>query len=247
MTQHSQLIRQILVSIRELRAQNQPCLAVFDLDSTLFDVSPRLEKVLIDFANFPENQVRFPEQIPFFKDIKTYRSDWGIQNALIRSGLDGHHPEFQKAVKDFWLKTFFSNEYLEADIPYEGAAEFVNELYDLGCEIVYLTGRDVARMGIGSAAVLRKWNFPLNDTTARLALKPEKGMDDAQFKLDWFVGLPQNHYKKIYFFENEPVNIHLLKKNCDFVDIYYFESTHSGKAEAPTDLPRIMHFLIEEE
>lgn len=245
MTQHRQYLEQIIQNIQLLNQQKAQALCVFDLDSTLFDVSPRLEKVLIDFANFPENQQKFPEQVPFLKDIKTYRSDWGIRNALIRAGLDGHHPEFQHAIKEFWVKTFFSNEYLDYDIPYEGAVEFVQRLNQLGADIVYLTGRDIKRMGPGSLSTLEKWKFPISEN-ALLVLKPEKGMDDAQFKVDWFKALPENKYQKIYFFENEPVNINLLQKEKLDIEIFFFDSTHSGKQQVAEDLPRIMHFLIED-
>jgi len=93
-------------------------LLVFDLDSTLFDVSPRLERILLDYAADQEHQKRFPESCEILKNIKMLRSDWGIRNALIRAGLDDHHPEFDDSIKAFWKRTFFSNEYLHYDIPY---------------------------------------------------------------------------------------------------------------------------------
>mgnify|MGYP003611384216 CR=1 FL=1 len=74
-------------------------------------------------------------------------------------------------------------------------------------------------MGLGSVEVLKKWNFPLH-SRAQLVLKPEKGMDDARFKSDWFAQVPPNAYQKIWF----------------------FESTHSGKAPSPQHLPTLTHF-----
>lgn len=47
------LIQQILRQAEELQTSGQKCLAVFDLDSTLFYVSPRIQKVLRDFADHP--------------------------------------------------------------------------------------------------------------------------------------------------------------------------------------------------
>ena len=173
------------------------------------------------------------------------RSDWGVKNAVVRAGLDKHHPEFHQALKEFWLKTFFSNEYLHYDVPYEGAVEFTRQLAELNTDIVYLTGRDVQRMGLGSEETLRHWNFPLDDDRARLVLKPQKGMDDAEFKSEWFGSLPAEHYGKIWFFENEPVNVNLVRLQHKHVEIVFFESTHSGKQEAPADLPRILNFMIQ--
>ncbi|WP_295904959.1 HAD family hydrolase [uncultured Bdellovibrio sp.] len=237
------MLSQILVNIQDLTKQGKKSLVVFDLDSTLFDVSPRVERILLDFAAAPINQKRFPEQVALFNKIKTMRTDWGIQNALQRAGLDGHHPEFQEAVREYWQKHFFSNHYLQFDNPYEGAIEFVQAVDQAKAEIVYLTGRDVERMGTGSVEILHQWGFPLHER-AKLVLKPHRSMDDAQFKTDYFVEAEKKDYAKIYFFENEPVNLHHLMQFCPHVEMIFFESTHAGKAEPPEDLPRIMNFLL---
>ncbi|HRO67859.1 MAG TPA: HAD family hydrolase [Pseudobdellovibrionaceae bacterium] len=250
MTPPVKTLRQILVKIQENQSLRRPSLAVFDLDSTLFDVGPRLEKILMDFADLPESQKKFPDQVPVFKNIKIEKKDWGIKDALIRAGLDGHHPEFQESVREFWRRTFFSNEYLEYDVPYPGAVEYVKALADAGAEIAYLTGRDVHRMGKGSKTVLEKWGFPVNDR-ARLELKPMRDIEDAGFKTGWFLNLPQAHYGSIWFFENEPVNInHMIIEAAHMappVEIVFFDSTHSRRAHPPEDIPRIMHFLLEDD
>lgn len=247
MTHSSHLLRQILVKIEEFQNQGQQSLAVFDLDSTLFDVSPRVERILMEFAADPAHQKKFPEQIQLFKNIRTYRKDWGFQNALQRAGLDGHHPDLQEAVREFWYQRFFSNEYLQYDLPYDGAVEYVNTIANLGAEVVYLTGRDVTRMGAGSALTIKHWGFPLDDRQTRLVLKPHKSMDDAEFKTDWFVSLPKQQYADVWFFENEPVNIHHLRNQLPHVKVVFFESTHAGKAAPPEDIPKIMHFLLDEQ
>lgn len=237
------MLEQILVNIQDLSLQGKNSLVVFDLDSTLFDVSPRLEKILLDFAASPLNQKRFPEQVALLKNIKTLRSDWGIVGALTRAGLDGHHQDFQDAVRAYWQKSFFSNHYLQFDEPYEGAVEFVNAVIQAGAQVAYLTGRDVERMGGSSGEILEQWGFPLNEQ-AELVLKPHRSMDDAQFKTDWFIAAEKKNYETIYFFENEPVNLVHLAQHCPKVQMIFFESTHAGKAEPPEDLPRIMNFLL---
>lgn len=248
MTSPQTVLRRILRELENLQNQGQKSLVVFDLDSTLFDVSPRLERILMDFAALPENQGRFPEQVEKFKHIKTLRSDWGIQGALIRAGLDGHHPEFQAAVRDFWRKNFFSSHYLQYDIPYDGAMDYVKAVHKIGAQIAYLTGRDTERMGTGSIEVLKQWDFPLILGLADLVLKPHKSLDDAEFKTNWFREAQQEGgYGKIFFFENEPVNIHHLKKHGPPVEIIFMETTHSGEAVPPEDIPRIMNYLFDQE
>lgn len=246
MPHHKPLLHQIVERTRELLDQGQRGLVVFDLDSTLFDVGPRLERILYEFAEIPENQRRFPEQIQHFRNIRVERGDWGIKQALIRAGLDGHHPEFQEKVRDFWREKFFSNEYLVFDKPYPGAVEYVQSLSQAGAEIVYLTGRDVHRMGEGSRQTLLHWNFPLDNQRSHLVLKPHQSMKDSLFKRDWLAQVNSEKFKEIWFFENEPVNIHLVLESLPHVQVIFFDSTHSGQAERPENIPAIMHFLLEE-
>ncbi|MBX3032491.1 MAG: HAD family hydrolase [Bdellovibrionaceae bacterium] len=251
MTPATKTLRQILVKIADNHAQGVESLAVFDLDSTLFDVGPRLERILTDFAQEPEYQRKFPEQLRFFKNLKVHRKDWGLQDALVRAGLAGEDlKEFQEALKNFWRRTFFSDDYLHHDIPYPGAVEFVQNMLHCGGRVAYLTGRDVHRMGKGTAEVLLKWNFPLNER-AELALKPHLSMDDAEFKTNWFLSVPEKRYGNIWFFENEPVNIHHTRLKAAHasppIEIVFFDSTHSRRAAAPTDLPSIAHFLMDDE
>jgi hypothetical protein len=245
MTRLSHNLEQTLTEAREIQKRHGQSLAVFDLDSTLFDVSPRLLRILRDFAELESTRANFPEAAKIMKNIEMKRSDWGIKQALIRAGLDHQHPDFHLHLKNHWETSFFSNHYLQYDLPYEGAVEFVNQLQQAGSSIVYLTGRDVTRMGTGSGEILKKWGFPLENSLSQLVLKPKKGMDDARFKSDWFLSIPKSSYGKIWFFENEPVNIHLVRKEHPEVDIVFFESTHSGKAEAPHDLPYLVNFLIQ--
>lgn len=236
------MLENLLAELQHMTSAGEKALVVFDLDSTLFDVSPRIERILFDFAAEPEFQKAFPKQVAQFKDIRTLHTDWGITDALKRIGLDDEHPEFQTAVKDYWHKHFFSNDYLKYDRPTEGAVEFVQKVAQTGAEIVYLTGRDVQRMGVGSEEVLRQWGLPLN-ANAKLVLKPHKSMDDAEFKTDWFIEARNRDYAHIWFFDNEPVILHLMADKCPEVTSIFFDSTHSGKAHPPENLPRIMNFL----
>lgn len=247
MTRPGQLLKNIHQKIHHLQLQKALGLVVFDLDSTLFNVTPRLEKVLLDYAQVPLHQEKFPEQVQYFAKIRILKKDWGIRQILIRAGLDGHHHEFQNSVREYWIQHFFSNDLLDHDIPYAGAVEFVQSLAASGAEIVYLTGRDVHRMGEGSKKNLLKWGFPLDERNQQLILKPHQSLNDGEFKKNWFKSLPENKYRHIWFFENEPVNIHLIRQARPEVEIIFFDSTHSGEAHPPEDLPHILHFLLDDQ
>ncbi len=244
MQENREILRQILVKTRELKASS---LLVFDLDSTLFDVHPRVQRVIEDFANHPSMRTKFPEAVQMMVKAKTERRDWGLKAAVLRAGLGSASEEFHQELKSFWLEKFFSNSYLQYDVPYDGAVQYVQALWKTGAHIAYLTGRDIHRMGQGSVEVLKKWQLPIEVPRTELILKPEKGMDDAHFKTDWFSNIEPNKFQKIWFFENEPVNIHALRAKLPQIEVIFFDSTHSGKAEAPIDLPMIEHYLFDSE
>jgi hypothetical protein len=212
-------------------------MAVFDLDSTLFNVTLRTRMILKDLAKKESLLEKYPNETPQLETMEILDSDWGIREALIRSGISAPL-QFFSEVRDSWMKHFFSSDYLLHDEPYDGAVEFVNSLYKAGVDIRYLTGRDRERMGDGSIAALNDKGFPLDDPENHLILKPVLKLNDANYKKNAFddIGHPINH---IWFFENEPVIIHLVKEHFPDLNIIFIDTIHSGKAEAPEGLPVI--------
>lgn len=250
MTRHHGILENLLLSLKSEVQQQHSILAVFDLDSTLFDVSPRIQKILEDLRDHPEIKKSYPQIIPYLKDVKTQRTDWGIKAALMRALSKVAPPplNFHKDARAFWARHFFSNEYLHFDHPVEGAVEFVNLLHGMGIEIAYLTGRDWERMGRGTVEVLKKWNFPTPDDSTsvspvRLAMKPAQGSDDSLFKSGWFESIKPHTYSKILFFENEPKILHSVKENHPEIEIFFMETTHSGKAEPDESWSKLPNFL----
>jgi hypothetical protein len=244
MAELNKILQQALSELSSEGFSGRKATAVFDLDSTLFDVTPRLRQILHDFAAHPQFQVRFPESCALLKNAEVHHKDWGIKQALIRAGLDGHHPDFHKAVKEFWIQSFFSNEYLHFDQPYPGAIEFVNSVQKTGAEIVYLTGRDIPRQGIGTAEVLKKWGFPIQPPQCRMVLKPQAGLDDAEFKEAFFRQYPKT--QSIWLFENEPVNVNRIRQHHPHVKLVFVDSVHAGKENPPEDVPQILHFILKD-
>ncbi len=227
-------------------AQRSPesSLIVFDLDSTLFDVSPRLQKIIDDFASSSENKMKFPNEVKRLEFARTESRDWGVKNALERAGIHSASDAFHAAMKSHWLSCFFSNEYLDHDSPSVGAVEFVTKLQSLGLAVSYLTGRDEPRMGQGSRKILRKWGFPLGPTAEELILKPQKNLEDADFKVEELKKLLKKGHSPIWLIDNEPIIINSVLKNLPEVNVIFFDSTHAGKEEVPLNLPRISHFRI---
>ncbi len=232
------LLNKILVEHQEHIRVGQTPLSVFDLDSTIFNVSHRTQNILQDFARKEDIQRRFPKEAEILAGIQTQSEDWGIKDCLSRSGIRST-VDFFFQIRDFWVEHFFSNHYLEFDQPYPGSVEFVQRLHEQGSRVEYLTGRDRPRMGEGTAKVLKKWNLPLEGpNSSRLKMKPHQGLSDADFKVDQLKQL-KNQYPLVYFFENEPVIIEKVEQHCPEVKVVFIDSVHSRRADPPLHLPRI--------
>jgi hypothetical protein len=248
-TQPFKTLKELTRSLEKDLLQGHDVLSVFDLDSTLFDVSPRIQQILEELKTHPEILERFPEHASLLEHVKTQRNDWGIKDALTRVFRQNPPPmDFHRVARDFWAQHFFSNEYLHFDHLVEGSQQYVNHLFKQGSQIAYLTGRDWHRMGIGTVEVLKKWNFPVpNEKNVKLAMKPVKGADDSEFKSGWFESLNASQFKRIVFFENEPVIIHDVAKKHPHIEIVFLDTTHSGKAKPVDHWMTIQNFVFQQQ
>ena len=231
----------IIEKAKSLQNSNETLLAIFDLDSTIFNVSQRSQQILLDFCKESKHLDIYPDQCKIMKDIKILPTDWGIKEPLSRLKIQATI-DFFEDLRLYWDKHFFSNEYLKFDQPYDGAIEFVNKLTEFGVKIIYLTGRDQIRMGEGTVESIQHHKLPL-DSNHRLILKPEKGMNDSKFKSDIIDEL-KDSYSEIWFFENEPVNTKLVEEKHKDVKIVFFDSVHSGREPTPDHHMTISHFNL---
>jgi FMN phosphatase YigB (HAD superfamily) len=226
------LLERILNLTRQAKLENRQLKAIFDLDSTLFNVSPRIIKILHDFANLPSIKNDFPKASEKLLTLEPHLSDFGVKRTLTRIGFETPNQEFIIKIVDYWKKEFFGSDHLHLDVPYPGAQKFVKDLYDAGAEILYLTGRDVPRMLKGTMQSLKLHGFPVDADHANLLLKPSTSHNDSEFKKEFFKKLDQSS-KDIWFFENEPTNIHLVYENCPHINIVFVNTVHSGKSPEP--------------
>ncbi|MCB0407001.1 MAG: hypothetical protein KDD34_02290 [Bdellovibrionales bacterium] len=219
-------------------ASKQTCTFIFDLDSTLFCVSPRTEKILKNFANQNHIKTKYPDAAHKMRSLSATPNDWGIKTILNRHDIK-ETLGFFEAVREYWIEQFFSNHHLNEDTPYPGAIEFVKYASDLGIEIQYLTGRDRIRMETGTLTSLAQYGLPLKKSSF-LNMKPDKSYDDSDYKVDFF-----KHYSgdlsHCWFFENEPFIIHQVKRTVPELNIIFMNSVHSGRANPPPEIPHI-HF-----
>jgi hypothetical protein len=209
---------------------------IFDLDSTLFCVSPRSQFILRELAGDLQLMERYPLGTPHLAQVVVTANDWGIRPALSRGKVVGTIDFFEE-IRKRWSERFFSSDYLHLDEPYPGAVDYLSLLEQKGVAIHYLTGRDEPRMRAGTLKALCDWKFPLA-SAEHLHMKPSSERHDAEFKKDRLerLNLPAD---VTWFFENEPVIINLVRRALPSIKIVFMDSVHSGREQAPGDLPRI--------
>lgn len=245
MGRSAQVLEQILAETSQDIGENHDVLFVFDLDSTLFDVSPRIQQILRDFSQLPEIRSMDPINAEILANLTADPKDWGIRLAVERAGIVAANPALALRVRDFWIQHFFSNDYLQFDLPLAGAVKFVSFVHRIGAKLVYLTGRDTQKMLSGSLRALRAHDFPLSEDGIELVMKPTTGLEDSLFKETWFDELSLPNTCKIWFFENEPLNLEKVRLKHPEVELVFVDTTHSRKMPSPTDLKTIDNFQLD--
>lgn len=235
--QNKNVLDEVLNQADLLLKQGLPPRFIFDLDSTLFCVSPRTEFILRQFGREPHIEKQFPEAARQLQSITANPSDWGIKTMLNRHGVK-ETLQFFEAAREYWILHFFSSHHLNQDTPYPGAVEFVNHVHDMGIEVHYLTGRDRQRMETGTLKSLAQHGFPLS-TPNCLNMKPNSSVEDTMYKLDVFSKWVDSDLSRFWFFENESVIVNRVNQKFPQIQLVYMNSVDSGREQAPEHLPRI--------
>lgn len=199
------LVRARLAGHRKTSLDTKPWV-LFDLDSTLYDVAPRTHAILQDFLT--ETNILSSALRERLIGVTKKHVGYGLKDTFTAVGLDLESPEVKSALhtaKEFWWDRFFSNQYLSHDLAYEGAADYVNELHELGARIIYLTGRERSLMVEGTLKNLERDGFPRENATL-LLMKENSAVDDLTHKILAAQSLRQ-YGECVASFENEPKNL----------------------------------------
>jgi hypothetical protein len=181
-------------------------LMVFDLDATLFDNRPRTLEILMNYREAVVDQQ--PEVAGALASLTADRIHYLLSDTLRGCGIT--RANVVSEITRFWHERFFTDEHCQYDAPIEGAADFVRACHEAGAVIVYMTGRDVAGMLLGTMSSLRDCGFPIAVAGAEVILKPDATMPDEAFKR---LALPtlERLGDVVGFFDNEPANCNLAK------------------------------------
>lgn len=208
-----------------LNGQKKPIL-IFDIDSTIFNVSPRNQDIFDLFCSIYSGKNPILHKVSSL--VRLSYKDWGLDPY---TNLIGNETELKKSASSFWRKHFFAGTFLSSDQPYNKALELVCFFESKGCEILYLTGRDNHRMREGTLHQLKHWKLPLKKDSD-LITKPHKGMNDGDYKKSEISALLKKYLgHPIFFFDNEPSVLEycIFSEQKNYTPIF-IKSTHSSRA-----------------
>lgn len=251
---HSQqaVLQGVLDSVRDackarVKTGGKPVKVVFDLDSTIFDVKPRTLRILKEFALTPRAREISPALADWSLSLNAHRLLYTLEESAVANKVpsaDGKAEAFLKEAFQYWLKRFFTHSFVTTDYATPGAVDFVNRVVDLGAVAVYLTGRDWPGMGRGTQTMLEYCGFPVDPRCTELIMKPNSGLDDAEFKDEALREL-RTEGNAVALFDNEPANFHVFEKNFPEAWLVFFHSNCSSKEAKPVKrLYKIENFLL---
>jgi len=202
---------------------------IFDLDGTLLDNRPRTVYIFRELASvlgddLPQLQRAMEAFVPL--DAVEY----SLEATLRAIGVDD--PAEIETIIAEWGKRFFSDTYQRFDIPHPGGRKFVDAVHRAGATVIYLTGRDRARMLVGTTESLRQYGFPVGIVGTMTIVKADIAMDDETFKLET-VDYLKRLGTVVATFENEPANANMLLKAFPYTRSYLLTTQHSPGAPEP--------------
>jgi len=189
----------IIAKAQQVIATGRDPLVIFDLDGTLYDNRPRTLRILSEYAH--QEAERYPELLEAAQAIRTSDVDYLIADTLANVGYTD--AEAIAGLFEYWKGCFFTDEYVEIDLPIPGAASFVNRLSAQGVVPVYLTGRDAPNMLKGTIACLHRDGFPIGTIDTRIVLKDRFERADDEYKEAVIANLKRSG-EVIAAFDNEP-------------------------------------------
>ena len=155
-----------------------PPIVVFGVDGALYDARSRTLQILLDYAELVETED--PELTEALNLLTTESIHYLLSDTLRECSIT--HAEVVHDITNFWREHFYSDEYALLDEPVPGAVEYVQTLYRAGAGIVYLSGRDIPGMLLGTIASLRNHGFPVAEVGVQVVLKPDATLGTEEFK-----------------------------------------------------------------
>ncbi len=199
--EQGEFLRGLVARAAEASRRGARPVVIFDLDGTLFDNRPRTLSILRELGDTLGGT--HPDVTRAIMDMRASDVVYGLTDSLLGRGIDS--PEVAARALSFWRARFFRDEYLVHDEPLPGAARFARDCWDAGATLLYLTGRDLPEMSVGSWVSLREHGFPIGRVGTELVCKPSFDIPDEDYKRE-VAPLVARLGEPIASFDNEPAN-----------------------------------------
>lgn len=204
--------------------------ALFDIDSTIMDTSPRNMQILREIGQ------EWPDLQPAVEEIRPEDIGWNIFAPLeAHTSLD---KESREAIHQFWKERFFTDQYVLCDRPYPGVRELLSWLRGRGLRLVYLTGRDQPNMSVGTRDSFARHDLPLGEDT-RFIFKPTFEEADLPFKRRVCDQLAREE-RIVLAVENEPGNANLMNRYFPGALVALIDTVTSPNPATPD--PEVLRF-----
>ena len=235
------VLRDVLETLASWPEGGRAPVLVFDLDATLFDNRPRTLEILMEYREVIAAED--PELADALLELDVARIEYLLTDTLKSCGI--YRADLHKEISAFWHERFFTDEYIACDVPMVGAPEYVRDCYAAGAVIVYLTGRDIPGMLLGTVAKLRDDGFPIAVSGTEIILKPDPNMSDEAFKRGALPSLDRVG-EIVAFFDNEPANCNLAKAMFPDTTVVLLETQKVPGAPPPDeDLEVLADFRLD--
>jgi phosphoglycolate phosphatase-like HAD superfamily hydrolase len=204
--QRIELLGNVLARVASIRKERAPVIT-FDLDGTLMDNRPRVVRILHELGEFWAS--RHPDASAALRQAHTNGMAYSLIDNLRLLGIED--PKLQEQGLRFWHERFFTDAYLTHDVEVPGAVQFARRCHASGATLVYLTGRDLPNMALGTFASLRDLGFPIGVVGTELVTKPDFDTPDHTFKEEVAAELGRLG-EVVAAFDNEPANCNVLRE-----------------------------------
>jgi len=210
---------------------------VFDLDSTLYDVSPRTLKIIREWQHSEGLHVQDPILNDRLNAVSANRLGYSLWDTFLNVDINQNLEQLENShasLKKYWGERFFSNEYLKYDVPYPGAKTFVNKVKLAGAEVVFLTGRDEPGMKEGTVSNLKRDGFVTEQENTVLLMKENFKSSDSSHKIK-MAPIIRLLGPVVASFENEPQNLVELSRLFPGAMHIFVDTLCSDRESIPVD------------
>jgi len=235
------LTRGIYPKAIQSRARGNIPVAVFDLDETLVNSTPR--RYLALQSALPALAAQFPAEVEKLRSVRlehllSLQNRYSITELLAKAGIQ--NAQFQSQLDAQFVPHYLSSEYIAFDRDIACGAKFIRDLVKMGVVPVYISSRYARTQMAGTVANLQELQITRPNETYRIILRPD-GMSSIDFKKMAFakvkslgseLGKPVDIVLAV---ENEPENMNAM--TAEFPEAYRFFVKGAFLKDEPLQFP----------